>query len=170
MLALIEVSFTSFPFHFDGESSLSYLEAYGHIQRISFMQNSPGSSKRSAIFESPRSRKAVRLGPTCDTASLEPLSPLANRSAKIERPLSTTMPSLEMTFDSALAGSSVFSNDPVSSPSTLLSEQSLQDPFALGQKDLSGLSSMVTEPSPSSITGVDVHEKRYRKRGQKLQD
>ena len=134
------------------------------------MQNLSGFSKCSAIFESPHLCKTVCLGLTCEITSLELSSSSSNHSTKIEQVSSVMTPSSGITLDSAMLSSGVFSNEPVSSPSTLFSEPSLPDPFA--QKDKSCPSSGVTNPSnsPSSKIDMDVQEKCNRKRGQKLQD
>ena len=82
------------------------------------MQNPPGTGKRAAIFESPRSRKTVRLGPASETALSVPLSLLTNRT-KIKPSSSISEP--ELSVDSAVHDSGTISND-ASSSSTLMSD------------------------------------------------
>ncbi len=83
------------------------------------MQNPPGTGKRAAIFESPRSRKTVRLGPASETALSVPLSLLTNRT-KIKPGSSISEP--ELSVDSAVHDSGTISNDASSSSLMLISD------------------------------------------------
>src|SRR5437762_636385 len=139
------------------------------------MQNPPSSNKRASIFESPRSRKTIRLSPVIEMASSDLSIPAANCFVKIEQNVLQTMTLLASPASTSANTNlaAVKSNiSPSSSSSTLLDET-----LSAGQTHsndnlatLSHLSPKDAIPSMPSQVDTELPKKRHRRKSQKLQD